>query len=97
MSRRMRRTGRGTGAAVIKGAIAGAVATWLMGQLTTYMYERENKEAREAEDKARNGKTSYGAAAEKMAGLAGRSLDDQQRERVGSAIHWAIGIGNVEQ
>jgi hypothetical protein len=93
MSRRMRRTGRGTGAAVIKGAIAGAVATWLMGQLTTYMYARENKGAREAEDKARKGKTSYGAAADKVAGLAGRSLDDQQRERVGSAIHWAIGIG----
>jgi hypothetical protein len=67
MSRRMKRTSRGTGAAAIKGAIAGAVATWLM--------------------------PSYGAAAEKVAGLAGRSLDDQQRKRVGSAIHWAIGIG----
>jgi hypothetical protein len=89
----MRRTRGGTGAAVIKGAIAGAVATWLMGRITSYMYERENKNAREAEDKARKGKTSYGAAAEKMAGLTGRSLDDQQRERVGSAIHWAIGIG----
>jgi uncharacterized membrane protein YagU involved in acid resistance len=93
MSRRMRRTHRGTGAAAIKGAIAGAVATWLMGQITSYMYQRENKEAREAEDKARNGKTAYGVAAEKVAGLAGRSLDDQQRERVGLAIHWAIGIG----
>jgi hypothetical protein len=30
---------------------------------------------------------TYGSAAEKVAGLAGRSLDDQQRERVGSAIH----------
>jgi hypothetical protein len=93
MSRRMRRTRSGTGATAIKGAIAGAVATWLMGRITSYMYERENKNAREAEDQARNGRTSYGAAAEKVAGLAGRSLDDQQRERVGSAIHWAIGIG----
>ena len=67
MSRRLRRTSSGTGAVVIKGAIAGAVATWLMGQITSYMYQR--------------------SAAEKVAGLAGRSLDEQQRERVGSAIH----------
>jgi hypothetical protein len=93
MSRRIRRTGSGTGAAVIKGAIAGAVATWVMGQITNYMYRRESKDARVAEDKARHGKTSYGVAAEKVAGLAGRSLDARQRERLGSAIHWALGIG----
>jgi hypothetical protein len=93
MSRTMRRSRDGTGAAVIKGAIAGAVATWIMGQITNYMYQREDKGAREAEDKARKGKTSYGVAADKVAGLAGRSLDDQQRERLGSAIHWALGIG----
>ena len=93
MSRRIRRTKGGTGAAAIKGAIAGAVATWLMGRMTTYMYERESKGAREVEDRARNGKTSYGVAAEKAAGLAGRSLDDQQREQLGSVIHWALGIG----
>jgi hypothetical protein len=93
MSRRKRHTGGGTGAAAIKGAIAGAVATWIMGQITNYMYRRENPDARQAEDRARNGKTAYGAAAEKAAGLAGRSLDDQQRERLGSIIHWATGIG----
>src|SRR5438477_11209322 len=93
MSPRIRRTRSGAGAAVIKGAIAGAVATWLMGKLTSYMYERESTNVREAEDKARNGKTSYGAAADKVAGLAGRSLDDQRGGGIGSAIHWAIGMG----
>jgi len=93
MSRRNRHTGGGTGAAAIKGAIAGAVATWLMGQITNYMYQHENPDAREAEDEAHNGKTAYGAAAEKAAGLAGRSLDNEQRERLGSVIHWALGIG----
>ena len=67
MSRRIRRTRGGTGTAAVKGAIAGAVATWLMGRITTYMYEHENKGVREAEDRARNGKTSYGVAAEKAA------------------------------
>ncbi len=93
MSRRIRRTRGGTGAAAIKGAIAGAAATWLMGQITSYLYQRESKDARKAEDQARNGKTAYGVAAEQAARLAGRSLDDQQRERLGSAIHWALGIG----
>jgi len=93
MFRRIRRTRGGTAAAAIKGAIAGATATWLMGRITNYMYERENQDARKAEDTARNGKTAYGVAAEKAARLAGRPLDDKQRERLGSAIHWALGIG----
>jgi hypothetical protein len=78
---------------LVKGAIAGAVATWVMGKLTTYLYDREDQSARQAEDEARGGKTAYGAAAEKTAGLFGKSLDEKQRERLGSAIHWALGIG----
>src|SRR6266542_4889556 len=93
MSRRTRRRGGGIGTAAIKGAIAGAVATWVMGWITTYMYERENQDTRQAEDRARGGKTSYGVAAEKAAGLTGRSLDDQERERLGLLIHWGLGIG----
>jgi Protein of unknown function (DUF1440) len=55
---------------VIKGAIAGAVATWVMGRVTSAMYEREDRWVRRAEDDARGG-----------------------REKLGSAIHWALGIG----
>jgi hypothetical protein len=73
---------------LIKGAIAGGVATWVMGKVTTYLYEREDRSARRAEDEARGGKTAYGAAAEKTAGLFGKSLNEEQRERFGSAIHW---------
>ena len=78
---------------VIKGAIAGAVATWVMGKVTGVMYQREPPWVRRAEDAAREGKTAYGAAAEKAARLAGASLDEGQREQIGSAIHWALGIG----
>jgi hypothetical protein len=78
---------------VIKGAIAGAVATWVMGRVTGAMYEREDRWARQAEDDARGGRTAYGVAAEKAARLAGASLDNDQRERLGLAIHWALGIG----
>jgi hypothetical protein len=78
---------------LIKGAIAGTVATWVMGRVTTYLYDREDPAARRAEDEARGGKTAYEAAAEKAAGLLGKSLDEKQRQRFGSAVHWALGIG----
>lgn len=75
----------------IEGAIAGALATWVMGKVTTALYAREEKSAKQREDDARGGKTAYGVAAEKIAGAAGRSLDDDERARYGSAIHWALG------
>ena len=78
---------------LIKGAIAGAVATWVMGKVTGVMYQQEDRWVRRAEDDARGGKTAYGVAAEKAARIAGASLDEGQTERLGSAIHWALGIG----
>ena len=77
----------------VKGALAGAAATWVMGQVTTYMYEHEPESARQQEDDARGGKTAYGAAAERAAGAAGAELSDEQRQQAGSAIHWALGAG----
>jgi hypothetical protein len=78
---------------VVKGALAGAAATWVMGQATTYLYDKESKSAREQEDDARGGKTAYGVAAEKAAEAVGRELDEDQRKQLGSAIHWALGAG----
>lgn len=79
---------------LLKGAIAGAVATWVMGKVTSLMYAREDRGARRREDEARKGKTAYGVAAEKAAHAAGTDLADEQREKMGSAIHWALGIGS---
>lgn len=90
---RKRGQGAGLAADLVKGAIAGAVATWVMGQATTYLYENEPRQAREAEDEARGGKTAYGVAAERAAGLAGRKLTEDQRKQAGAAIHWALGAG----
>ena len=92
MARRVGRRG-GVGSDLIKGAIAGAVATFVMGKVTNYMYDREDPEAREVEDAARGGRSSYETAAEKAADAAGRSLDRTEREQAGNAIHWALGIG----
>lgn len=92
----MTRYGRrrhGIGEDLVKGAIAGAVATWVMGKVTGYMYQREDPEAREVEDRVRGGKTAYGVAAEKAAALVHRDLGDEQGARAGEALHWTLGIG----
>lgn len=90
----MRSQGRhGIGSDLVKGAIAGAVATWVMGKVTSAMYDHEDPAARRREDRAHEGKTAYGAAAEKAAHLVGTDLDPQQRQQAGSAIHWALGMG----
>lgn len=83
----------GIGEDLLKGAIAGAVATWVMDRATTYMYQREGRRAREQEEEARGGTSAYEAAAEKGAALVGRGLSRAERERGGSAIHWGLGIG----
>jgi hypothetical protein len=83
----------GLGEDLIKGAIAGAVATWVMGKVTNTMYEREDRWVRRQEDDARSGKSSYGVAAEKAARALGTPLDAKQGEKIGSGIHWALGIG----
>lgn len=78
---------------VVRGAMAGLAATWVMGHVTTFLHEREDEAAREREDRARDGKTSFGVAAEKAAHAVGRDLTDEQRQKYGSAIHWALGAG----
>ncbi len=64
-----------------------------MGQVTSYLYERENKQARRQEDEAREGKTAYGVAAERAAEAVGQDLSEEQRKQYGSAIHWGLGAG----
>jgi hypothetical protein len=78
---------------LLDGMVAGAAATWLMGKVTTYLYEKEDPGARKREESVRKGRSSYGTAAEKAARMAGASLTDDQRQRYGKAIHWALGAG----
>jgi hypothetical protein len=77
---------------LLKGAMAGAVATWIMDRVTTFLYEHESTTTRLIEDRARNGRTAYDAAAEKLARLLGRELNQEERRRLGMGIHWALGI-----
>jgi hypothetical protein len=81
-----------TGKDLVKGAIAGAVATCIMDRVTTYLYEHEKKLVRHREDGARQGRSAYEAAAEKAARMLGRDLSGEERRRLGLAIHWTLGI-----
>ncbi|MGE3507475.1 MAG: hypothetical protein AB7N65_01155 [Vicinamibacterales bacterium] len=44
---------------MVKGAIAGAAATWMMGQATTWMYEQEGAQAKARENRVRGDRTAY--------------------------------------
>src|SRR4051794_36428603 len=77
---------------LLLGAAAGAAATWVMDKVTTALYEREPDAVRRREDEARGGKTAYVVAAEKIAGAAGKRLDEDQGKAAGSAIHWTLGV-----
>ena len=81
------------GADLMKGAIAGAVATWVMDKVTTTLHEKETTGARRRENRARRGRVVSAAAAEKGARIAGTSLTAKQRRQTGAALHWTLGIG----
>lgn len=76
------------------GALAGAAATWIMGKTTSYLYEKEDTQALRREDQARGDKTAYEVAAEKAAHFAYSQLSEDERKKLGSAIHWSVGIGS---
>jgi uncharacterized membrane protein YagU involved in acid resistance len=76
---------------MLKGAIAGVAATWLMNKATTFMYEREAEDARQREDEARSGGTAYANAAGRVASALDVELTDSQRTTAGTALHWILG------
>ncbi len=76
-----------------RGALAGALASKVMGRVTTYMYEHQDEKATEREESVRGGKASFEVAAEKAARLFGRELDEDQRKRLGGVMSWALAIG----
>jgi hypothetical protein len=89
----MRDHKRNPATGLVYGAVAGAIATWVMGKVTGYLYRHEDQLVRDREDNLREGETAYAVAAEKAANLAGASLSQEERERYGSLVHWGLGVG----
>ena len=78
---------------LLKGAIAGAVGWWAMDQFLRYFYNQEGAEVRRRESEARDGIPALEVLADGMAGLTGSTLSDEERQRGGTILQWATGIG----
>lgn len=78
----------------MRGGIAGAVATWLMDQVTTGLYEGQSPEVAEREKAAQpNGKSSVENLLDRIEAESGFAVEPGQRPMVLDAIHYALGIG----
>lgn len=78
---------------LLKGAIAGGIATWVMDQVTAFFYQRESRKARRREERARGGESAYQRGAERVAEAAGKKLTRETSARAGRALHWTLGVG----
>ena len=76
-----------------RGVLAGAVAWWVMDETLQFLYNREDPRVREKESQARNGIPGLEVLADRMAGLIGTTLSDEERQRGGTILQWATGIG----
>lgn len=76
-----------------RGAVAGAVAWWAMDHVLRFLRDHESPSARRREDRARGGIPALEVMANRMAHAAGIVLSDRQRQKAGTVLQWAVGIG----
>ncbi len=79
---------------MVRGAVAGAVGTWVMDLVTTGLYDAQSEEANRREAAAHpNGKGSVENLLDRIDSVVGLELDAEQRERVVEALHYGLGVG----
>jgi uncharacterized membrane protein YagU involved in acid resistance len=77
----------------LRGALAGAAATWLMDQVTTGLYEAQPPEVTKLEAAGRpNGKSSVANLVDRVESAAGFTVAARRRPAIEFAIHYALGI-----
>ncbi len=77
----------------VRGALAGAVGTWLMDLVTTGLLEGQSKESLQREKEARpNGRSSVANLVDRIEELMGVALEPDQRSMATQAIHYGLGI-----
>lgn len=78
---------------LVKGAIAGAAAVWVMDRIGWQMYLNEDAEAFLQEKEAQvDGKYVAHVAASKMANAAGIDRTPDQEYRAGKVVHYMLGM-----
>ena len=81
------------GTDLVRGAVAGAVATWLMDRVGWALWNREDPRALAREEAARpEGMDPAHVAANRVADAIGRPLHPRQPHPAGIAVHYAIGM-----
>jgi hypothetical protein len=77
----------------VRGALAGAAATWLMDLVTSGLLEGQSEETTRREMAAQpNGKGSVANLVDRIDAAWGLELDDRQRSMAAQAIHYGLGI-----
>jgi uncharacterized membrane protein YagU involved in acid resistance len=77
----------------VRGAIAGAVATWAMDLITTAMYEAQAPEVTKQEEAAQpNGKSSVANLVDRIEAETGIVSPADRRPQIEYGIHYALGI-----
>ena len=77
----------------IRGAAAGALATWVMDGVTTAMLESQPKRITTREEAARpNGRSSVGNLVAKLQSGIGVRLRAPNRRKAETVVHYALGI-----
>jgi hypothetical protein len=76
-----------------RGAIGGAIGTWVMDQVTTSLLSQESEADKQQETTAQpNGQSSTMNLVDLLSANLGIELDQSQRSRASTAAHWALGI-----
>lgn len=77
-----------------RGAIAGAIGTWVMDWATTKMWDRESPEDRAQEEAAwPNGKPSVPNMVDFGERITGFRFDPELRPKVEQVVHYGLGVG----
>ncbi|CAN5702679.1 hypothetical protein BH18CHL1_BH18CHL1_06460 [soil metagenome] len=78
---------------MIKGAIAGAAATWVMDLVTTGMVGGQTESDKKREQAAMpNGQSSIANLVDKVDATLGLGLSDDTKGTAGQAVHYGLGI-----
>jgi len=76
-----------------RGALAGAIGTWLMDLVTTGLLESQSKASMQREKEASpNGKSSVANLVERIEELTGVDLEPGQRSIATQAVHYGLGV-----
>jgi uncharacterized membrane protein YagU involved in acid resistance len=79
---------------LVRGAVAGAAATWVMDKVTTAMQAEQPEEVNRREAAAApNGRSALGNLVARIEEARGVEFPEEQRTRLLTAIHFGLGMG----